>query len=98
MPRTFVKSTYGFDADPVVKTPSAADKTAIETAILTYIDTGKRDIDEIMEEILITQGFGSTKGATGKDVEDALDSLIGESSLVKSTRDDGLVLEPPSEV
>jgi len=96
MAKSYVKPAYGFDADPIVKTPSAADLTAMQTDILTYVDTGKRDIDEITKEILITQGYGSTKGATGKDVEDALDSLVGKSSLVESTRDDGLVLEPAS--
>lgn len=97
MSRTFVKPIYGFDTAPIIKIPSNRDKSDIERAILSFVDTGKKDIDQITREILVTQGYGSTKGATGRDIENALSALMRRSALNESIREDGLFIEPPAE-
>ncbi len=98
MSKYYAKPTYGYDANPVILVPPAADITAIKTAILAFINTGKKNYTEIQEEILVSQAYASSKGATGNDIKKILDDLVSESSLNESGRGDGLFLEPVIEV
>ena len=94
MSKVYRKSSEGYDVIPVTKTLSIKDTEDMEVAILAYIADTDKTNDEILEEILVTQKYASSKGATEIDVLTILNSKVTDGILYRSTREDKKFLDP----